>query len=72
MACIQCVVRIHLTEQVKLIELETEQASHLQVKSHGQYTYLPETMKSSKPEYYANAPLLSRCYAAILYFCIFK
>ena len=60
MACIQYVVRIHLTEQVKLIELETEQASHLQVKSHGQNTYLQETMKSSKPEYYANVPLLSR------------
>ena len=35
---------------------------HLQVivKSHGQHTYLQESIKSSKPEFYANASLPSQ------------
>ena len=38
---------IHLSEHVKLAELI--------VKSYGQHTYLEEAMKSSQPEFYANA-----------------
>ena len=30
------------------------------VKSHGQHTYLQETMKSSKPEFYASTSLSSQ------------
>ena len=44
MACIQYAGMIHFSEYVKLIELESEQFT---VKSHGQHTYLQETMKSS-------------------------
>ena len=47
---------IHLSEHVKLVELETLQVI---VKSHGQNTYLEETMKSSQPEFYANTSLSS-------------
>ena len=66
------VVMIHLSEQAKLIELETEQVlscvRQLQVivKSHGQHTYLQETRNSSKPELYANAPLSFQ----VLCFCL--
>ena len=48
---------IHLSEQVKLAELETEQVI---VKSHGQHTYLEETMKSTQHVFYANASLSSQ------------
>ena len=47
---------IHLSEHVKLVEFETLQ---VRVESHGQNTYLEETMKSSQPEFYANASLSS-------------
>ena len=43
---------IHLSEQVKLAELETQQVI---VKSHGQHTYLEETMKSTQHVFYANS-----------------
>ena len=42
---------IHLSEEVKLAELETEQVI---VKSHGQHTYLEETMKTTQYVFYAN------------------
>ena len=44
---------IHLSEYVKLAEQVT-------VKSYGQHTYLEELMKSSQPEFYANATLSSQ------------
>ena len=47
---------IHPSEHVKLVKLETLQVI---VESHGQNTYLEETMKSSQPEFYANASLSS-------------
>ena len=43
---------IHFSEHVKLVELETLQVI---VGSNGQNAYLEETMKSSEPEFYANA-----------------
>ena len=48
---------ILLSEQVKLAELETEQVI---VKSHGQHTYLEETMKPTQHVFYANASLSSQ------------
>ena len=42
---------------VKLAELETQQVI---VKSYGQHTYLEEVVKSSQPEFYANATLSSQ------------
>ena len=48
---------IHLSEQVKLAELETKQVI---VKSHGQHTYLEETMKSTPHVFYANTSLSSQ------------
>ena len=48
---------IHLREHVKLAELDAQQVI---VKSHGQHTYLEEAMKSSQPEFYANASLSSQ------------
>ena len=48
---------IHLSEHVKLAELDTQQVI---VKSYGQHTYLEEAMKTSQPEFYANASLLSQ------------
>ena len=50
-------VLIHLSEYVKLAELETQQVI---VKSYGQHTYLEEVMESSRPELYANATLSSQ------------
>ena len=47
---------IHLSEHVKLVELETLQVI---VVSHGQNTYLEETMKSIQPEFNANTSLSS-------------
>ena len=47
----------HLSEYVKLAELETQQVV---VKSYGQHTYLEEMMKSSQPEFHANATLSSQ------------
>ena len=47
---------IHLSAQVELVELETLQVI---VKSNWQRTSLDETMKSSQPEFYANASLSS-------------
>ena len=46
---------IHLSEYVKLAELETQQVI---VKSYRQHTYLKEVMKSSQPEFYGNTTLL--------------
>ena len=43
---------IHLSEHVKLDEVDTQQVI---VKSYGQHTDLEEAMKSSQPEFYANA-----------------
>ena len=43
---------IHLSAQVKLVELEALQVI---VKSHWQHTSLDETMKSSQSEFYAKA-----------------
>ena len=49
---------IHISEHVKLAELDTQQVI---VKSYEQHTYLEEAIKSSQPEYfYANASLLSQ------------
>ena len=48
---------IHLSEYIKLAELETQQVI---VKSYGQHTYLEEVKKSTQPEFYANATLLSQ------------
>ena len=48
---------IHLSEHVKLAELDTQQVI---VKSYGEHTYLEEAMKSSQPEFYANASLSSQ------------
>ena len=48
---------IHLSEHVKLAELETQQVI---VKSYGQHTYLEEAMKSFQPEFYASASLSSQ------------
>ena len=45
---------IHLSEHVKLAELDTRQVN---VKSCGQHTYLEEAMKSFHPEFYANESL---------------
>ena len=45
---------IHLSAQDELVELETLQVI---VKSNWQHTCLDETMKSSQPEFYANASL---------------
>ena len=47
---------IHFNGHVKLVELETLQAI---VGSYGQTAYLEEAMKSSQPEFYANALLSS-------------
>ena len=47
---------IHFSEHVKLVELETLQVI---VESYVQNAYLEETMKSSQPEFYANAPFSS-------------
>ena len=44
---------IHLSEYVKLAELKLS-------KGNGQHTYLEEVMKSSQPEFYANATLSSQ------------
>ena len=48
---------IHLSEHNELAELETQRVI---VKSYGQHTYLEETMKSSQPDFYANASLSSQ------------
>ena len=43
---------IHLSEHVKLAELDTQQVI---VKIYGQHTYSEEAIKSSQTEIYANA-----------------
>ena len=48
---------IHLSAQVELVEFETLQVI---VKCNWQHTSLDETMKSSQPEFYTNASLLSQ------------
>ena len=48
---------IHLSAQVRLVDLETLQVI---VKSNRQQISLNETMKSSQPEFYANASLSSQ------------
>ena len=57
MYTIQYAGMIHLTEYVKLAELETQQVI---AKSYGQHTYLEEVMKSSQPGFYAKATLSSQ------------
>ena len=47
---------IHLSEHVELVKFETLQVI---VGIYGQNVYLEETMKSSQPEFYANASLSS-------------
>ena len=47
---------IHLSAQVKLVEIETLQVI---VKSNWLYDSLDEKMKSSQPEFYANASISS-------------
>ena len=51
---------IHLSEQVKLAELETYQPYQVIVKSHEQHTYLEETMKSTQHVFYAKTSLSSQ------------
>ena len=52
---------IHLSKHVKLAELlQVVVIEQVIVKSYGQHTYLEEAMKSSQPEFYANASLLSQ------------
>ena len=46
---------IHLSEHIKLVDLETQQVI---VKSYGQHAYLEEAMYYFQPEFYANASLL--------------
>ena len=46
----------HFSEHVKLVEVEALQVI---VGSYGQNAYLEETMRSSQPEFYANASLSS-------------
>ena len=48
---------IHLSEHVNLDDLDLQQES---VISYGQHTYLEDATKSSQPEFYANAILLSQ------------
>ena len=48
---------LNLSKHVKLAELDTQQVI---VKSYGQYTYLEEAIKSSQPDFYAKASLLSQ------------
>ena len=48
---------IHLSAQDELVDLETLQVI---VKSNWQHTSLDETMKSFKPEFYANVSLSSQ------------
>ena len=52
---IQFAGMIHLSEHVKLAELDKQQVI---VKSYGQNTYLEKAMKPSQPEFYAIASLL--------------
>ena len=60
---------MHLSEQVQLAELETYQVI---IKSHGQHTYLEETMKSTQHVFYAKTSLSSQVYVAnIIYFHVF-
>ena len=54
---IQYADMIHLSAQVELVDLEKLQVI---VKSDWQHTSLDETMKSSQPEFYANASLSSQ------------
>ena len=70
---------IHLSEPVILIELEQNRynlcARHLQVivKSHGQHTYLQETMKSFKPKFYEKlTTFVSSFMLQALYFHVFR
>ena len=59
---------IYFSKHVKFVELETLLVI---VGSYGQNAYLEETIKSSKPEFYANASLSSTVYAAnIIFSCI--
>ena len=48
---------IHISAHVQLVGLETLQ---VKVKGHWQHTYLKETLKSSKPEFYDLSQVLCR------------
>ena len=59
---------IHLSEYVKLVELETLQEI---VESHGQNSYLEEKMISSQPQVYATQHICLKFYAShIICSCI--
>ena len=59
---------IHLSEYVKLVELETLQEI---VESHGQNSYLEEKMISSQPKVYATQHFCLKFYAShIICSCI--
>ena len=57
---------IHLSEHVKLAELNTQQVIF---KSCGQHTYLEEAMKSLHPKFHANESLFM---PQTLYFHVFR
>ena len=59
---------IHFSVHIKLAELDTHQVI---VKSYGQHTYLEEAMKSSQPEFYANASLSSQALCPKHYISIY-
>ena len=47
---------IHISAQVKLVDIETLQVIDKSIRQH---IFFDETMKSSQPEFYANASLSS-------------
>ena len=66
--CIQYAGMIHLSEYVKLSELNTQQVI---VKSYGQHNYL-EVMKSSQPEYIQTQHFRLKFMPQTLYFHVFR
>ena len=66
---IQYADMIHLSTQVKLVDLETLQVIG---KSNWHYTSLDETMKSSQPEFMQTHHFRLKFYAAnIIFTCIY-
>ena len=51
---------IHISAQVELVELVELETLKVIAKINWQHTSLDETMKSSQPEFYANASLSSQ------------
>ena len=73
MPFIQYVVMIHISNQVILIELETEQVKFLyRFTGNSQVMdsilILQKTMKSSRPKLYANASLSSQIFVVSIIF----